>query len=115
MKFSSEPDVSFEVDDRIISTIEIKAGTDPAGALERFGAIEKSFRETPAHSKNFVVLGVITPEMENRMRDIHIENHFMLKAIESDPANFLDEVFHHALRLTNAEIDRAVAKRCLTD
>lgn len=113
MKFSSEPDVSFEMNDRIIATIEIKSGTDPAGALERLGAIKKSFEETPTHSKNFAVLGVITREMENRMQDMHIEDHFVLKNIESDPANFLNEVFHHALRLTSTEIDRTMAMRCL--
>ena len=114
MKFSSEPDVSFEMNGRIIATIEIKSGTDPAGALERLGAIKKSFEETPTHSKNFAVLGVITREMEDRMQDMHVEDHFILKNIKSDPTGFLNEVFHHALRLTSMEIDRTVAMRCLT-
>lgn len=113
MKFSSEPDVSFKLNGRLVATIEIKSGTDPAGALERFGAIQKSFGETPSHSKNFAVLGIVTKEMESRMRDIHIENYFILNDLELNPVDFLNEVFHHALRLTNTEIDRNVAMRCL--
>ena len=113
MKFSAEPDVSFELNDKVVATIEIKAGTDPAGALERLGAIKKSFEETPPHSKNFAVLGVVTNEMKNRMQDMHMENYFILDDLESNPADFLNEIFHHALRLTNIEIDSEMAMKCL--
>lgn len=47
MRFSSEPDVSFEKwsegELEVISTIEIKNGTDSASARERLGAIRKKF------------------------------------------------------------------------
>ncbi len=49
------------------------------------------------------------------MWDIHIENHFMLKDIESDPANFLDKVFHHALRLTTLWQKDALQTRITID
>ena len=51
MIYGSEPDISFgsgneDGEWQIIATVEIKSGTDPAGALERLGAIQKSFAET---------------------------------------------------------------------
>lgn len=106
MTFSSEPDVNFERKTdkgwETVSTIEVKAGTDPAGALERLGSIVKSFKNTPKNSKNFAVLGVITTEMQARLDEISAERHFkmdMLKT-EAGKAEFLKEIFHHALRLT---------------
>ena len=51
MVYGSEPDIKFESRTggnwQIIATVEIKSGTDPAGALERLGAIQKSFEQTP--------------------------------------------------------------------
>ena len=44
----------------LIATIEIKGGKDPAGALERLGAIQKSFEETPPGCENMLIAGVIT-------------------------------------------------------
>ena len=107
MVYSSKPDISFESlseteEWQITSTIEVKSGTDPAGALERLGAIEKSFAETPARSRNFVVLGIQTPEMHRRLQDLNIANEFLLYEILNDEdkwAEFLEEVFHHTLRL----------------
>ena len=107
MVYSSEPDISFEgLTDAgewgIVSTIEVKSGTDPAGALERLGAIEKSFAETPARSRNFVVLGIKTPEMERRLKDLNIAKEFLLYEILNDEekwSEFVEEVFHHTLRL----------------
>ena len=60
MSFRSEPDISFfrtngtngSID--VIATIEIKGGADPAGALERLGAVKKSFDNTPSNSKIFL-------------------------------------------------------------
>jgi len=80
--FSSEPDVKFEAEENgaleIVSTVEIKAGTDPAGAPERPGAMRKSFEHTPAHSRNFAVLGVVTPEMEARLKETHMARCFRM-------------------------------------
>ncbi len=63
MKFGAEPDIDFTRDNRLVATIEVKGGCDPAGALERLGAMTKSFAETPSGCVNFLVAGVITPEM----------------------------------------------------
>lgn len=61
MLFGSEPDVEFLRDGRCIGTIEIKGGTDKAGDLERLGAIQKSFEETPSSAKNYLVGGWSPP------------------------------------------------------
>lgn len=106
MRFSSEPDISFErkVDDSwvVVSTIEIKSGTDPAGALERLGAVQKSFVETPVQSQNFLVLGVETKEMSKRLKELNVKS-FDIHAILDGGGKeyFINEVFHHALRLTD--------------
>ncbi len=107
MVYGSEPDISFERLDetgewQIISTVEIKSGTDPAGALERLGAIEKSFAETPTQARNFAVLGVVTPEMRRRLGDINIAGDFLLYDIlNNDEAweGFVSEIFHYTLRI----------------
>ena len=61
MIFSSEPDIFFEKRTgrnwETVATIEVKGGTDPAGALERLGAVKKSFDQTPARAKNFLIVG----------------------------------------------------------
>ena len=111
MEFSSEPDIGFYR--RIqrshawqqIATIEIKGGTDPAGALERLGAIKKSFDVTPAQCKNFLILGVVTESMTAQMNKMHIAGHFLLSRITTDQVyrdEFLTEIFHHALRLLDS-------------
>ena len=89
MVYSSEPDISFErrtgIDEwQIEATIEVKSGTDPAGALERLGAIQKSFSETPARSRNFAVLGVVTPEMRRRLDEMNVARDFSLYHILND-------------------------------
>lgn len=44
--FSSEPDISIlNNQGTTVAVIEVKGGTDPAGALERYGAAKKSFEE----------------------------------------------------------------------
>ena len=107
MIYGSEPDVSFQRRSengewQIEATIEIKSGTDPAGALERLGAIQKSFAETPARSQNFAVLGVVTPEMRRRLDDMHVARDFSLFRILHDNdywEEFIREIFHHTLRI----------------
>lgn len=102
----SEPDIKFERRTgevwQTIATVEIKSGTDPAGALERLGAIQKSFEETPARCKNFAVLGVVTPEMRRRLNRMNVTKDFLLYRILNDESawdEFKEEVFHHALRI----------------
>ena len=107
MIYGSEPDIKFENRNdqeewEIISTIEIKSGTDPAGALERLGAIQKSFDQTPARSRNFAVLGIVTPSMRTRLNELNVTRDFMLYDILNDPIAwdvFITEVFHHTLRV----------------
>lgn len=69
--FSSEPDVTmYNANGDIVGAIEIKAGLDPAGALERLGAMLKSFENTLAEYPNAVTILVascITPEVDNRL------------------------------------------------
>ena len=44
--FSSEPDISLlNNEGKTVGVIEVKGGTDAAGALERYGAAKKSFEE----------------------------------------------------------------------
>lgn len=106
MVYGSEPDIKFENRTRggwqIIATVEIKSGTDPAGALERLGAIQKSFEQTPPRSLNFAVLGVVTPEMRRRLDEMNVARDFLLYQILNDQQawdDFIKELFHHTLRI----------------
>ena len=107
MTYGSEPDICFEQLNQngnwqIVSTVEIKSGTDPAAALERLGAIQKSFDQTDARARNFAVLGVVTPEMRRRLNQMNMARDFLLYDImHSDPAwdDFMTEIFHHTLRI----------------
>jgi hypothetical protein len=107
MVYGSEPDIKFEQRTNqgaweIVSTVEIKSGTDPAGALERLGAIQKSFEQTPARSRNFAVLGIVTDAMRQRLDALNVARDFLLYDILNDPAeweDFATEIFHHTLRV----------------
>ena len=103
MSFGSEPDISFRKAGKLAVLIEIKGGKDPAGALERLGAVKKTFDETPADCKNFLVAGVVTPTMRKRLEEMRFEGDFDIEQLLHDEptwTGFLNEVFHHALRLT---------------
>ena len=109
MIFSSEPDISFERRTgrnwETVATIEVKGGTDPAGALERLGAVKKSFDQTPARTKNFLIVGVVTDEMEKQLNQMQIERYFSLSEtlyLDSGWEEFVNEVFYHTLRFLNA-------------
>ena len=106
MTFSSEPDVAFHSGNTLAATIEIKGGIDPAGALERLGAAEKSAQaaiELNRRCKNFLVAGVVTAEMRRRLnRSRLFEKHFLLVELlsnETRQAEFCDEIFNHTLRI----------------
>ena len=100
MVYGSEPDILFTVGQDAVATIEIKGGKDPAGALERLGAMQKSFAETPVRCRNFLVAGVVTAEMESRLEQ-HNVTVFVLDELLSDDRwqEFTTELFHHALRI----------------
>lgn len=69
--FASEPDVTlFDGKGAIVGVIEIKSGLDPAGTLERLGAMFKSFENTLAEYPNAITILVascITDEVESRL------------------------------------------------
>lgn len=69
--FSSEPDITlYDAEGGISGIIEIKSGLDPAGALERLGAMFKSFENTLAEYPDAVTILVascITDEVSLRL------------------------------------------------
>ena len=111
MRYGSEPDVEFrrsaDGNAPVVATIEIKGGTDPAGALERLGAIQKSFEQTPPGCVNILIAGVITAEMEDRLNALGITKRYLLSDLERDGPEwieFLNELFHHTVRITDMPI-----------
>ena len=111
MRYGSEPDIEFRrsagSDAPVIATIEIKGGTDPAGALERLGAIQKSFEQTPPGCVNILIAGVITAEMEDRLNALGITRRYLLSDLAHDGPEwlgFLNELFHHTVRITDTPI-----------
>ena len=104
MVFGSEPDIRFESGSRLLATIEIKGGTDPAGALERLGAMMKSFEETPPGCVNFLIAGVVTDEMQSRLEQIGVVKTFLLHELQEGGRiwnDFTNELFHHVLRIVD--------------
>lgn len=87
--FSSEPDIIFiDKSGKSIAVIEVKGGADPAGALERLGAIKKSFdqarRDNP-DVKTILLVSCITKEMGARLpSDKLIDSIFNLTSIIND-------------------------------
>lgn len=70
--FGSEPDITLIApNSKIVGGIEIKAGIDPAGALERLGAMMKSFeniRSESSEAETILVASCITDEVDQRLR-----------------------------------------------
>ena len=85
--FGSEPDMSFrDPKGRPILAVEVKSGTDPAGALERFGAAMKSFANEKAMNPNVTTVYIascLTDEVKTRLRE---ENPFNYTFILGDLA-----------------------------
>ena len=111
MHYGSEPDIEFlqTVDGRQVTTatIEIKGGKDAAGALERLGAIQKSFEATPPNCINILVAGIVTKEMADRLNRMGIGKRFLLDDVIQDGepwVEFLNEVFHYTVRITATTI-----------
>ena len=104
MRFSSEPDIGFERDGVYTAIIEVKAGKDPAGALERLGAIKKTFDAAPTSCRKFLVAGVVTPAMRNGLNEMNMQRDFDIDRLifdESDWLDFMNEIFHYTLRITS--------------
>ena len=102
MRYGSEPDIEISREGKIIATIEVKGGKDPAGALERLGAMQKSFEETPPDCANFLVAGVITSTMKERLAQMGRVKDYDLDRLATDQDyrdEFMREVFHYAARI----------------
>ncbi|MYA35781.1 MAG: XcyI family restriction endonuclease [Gammaproteobacteria bacterium] len=102
MRYGSEPDIEFTREGQTIVTIEVKGGKDPAGALERLGAMQKSFSETPPGCVNILIAGVVTAEMQARLDQIGTVKVYLLDDISLDESKwneFIEELFHYTLRL----------------
>ncbi len=107
MRYGSEPDIEFWLEDTMVASVEVKGGRDPAGALERLGAATKSFDNTPSRCVNFLLAGVITAEMQRRLDAIGTIRVFTLDDVMRDGVGwyaFLNEVFHHVVRITDSAI-----------
>lgn len=107
MDYGAEPDIGFTIDGKLSASIEIKGGRDPAGALERLGAAMKSFEDTPPGCVNFLVAGVYTTEMRRRLDAIGTVRTFQLDGLSVDGEEwfrFLDELFHHTVRLVDGTV-----------
>lgn len=71
-RFGSEPDVTL-IDKKgsIVAGVEVKAGLDPAGALERLGAMLKSFDsilDDAPTADRILVVACVTDEVEQRLK-----------------------------------------------
>ena len=102
MRFGTEPDVGFERNGQLVALIEIKAGKDPAGALERLGAVKKTFDEAPSGCRNFLIAGVVTPTMRERLAEMRMESDYDMDRLLLDDdswAGCMNDIFHHALRI----------------
>lgn len=72
--FGSEPDIKLiDPTSKVAGGVEIKAGIDPAGALERLGAAMKSFenlRSESSSAETILVATCITDEVDTRLRSM---------------------------------------------
>lgn len=95
--FSSEPDISLVgKQGTILGVIEVKGGTDPAGALERYGAAKKSFEDTLRTSpdaKTIFLASCITAEARERIeQDQTIFRYFNLTEVIKEKARYSEFV-----------------------
>lgn len=91
MVFKSEPDIELlNPSGKILGGIEIKAGLDPAAALERLGAMFKSFENILAVSpdaETILVASCLTDEVSSRIRESSsVKATFILTEITSKAA-----------------------------
>jgi len=91
MVFKSEPDIELlNPGGKILGGIEIKAGLDPAAALERLGAMFKSFENILAVSpgaETILVASCLTDEVSSRIRESSsVKATFILTEITSKSA-----------------------------
>jgi hypothetical protein len=100
--FASDPDVAM-IDEHgsTVCAMEVKGGTDPAGALERYGAAKKSFEEarrlTP-DALTILVASCITSEVQARIKqDPLISSYYNLTQLLGEGSGeydrFMEQVF----------------------
>ena len=108
LKFASEPDIGFYrgtflKKEKLIAIVEIKGGKDPAGALERIGALEKTMNEVPNECWRFAILGVTTKSMNERLENLKLSDRFDLEKLlvneNGEWDKFTTRVFKDALRI----------------
>lgn len=92
--FSSEPDISFrDINEKPFVAVEVKAGTDPAGALERLGAAMKSFEHEKGINprlKTVYIASCVTPEVQKRIQQNNPFDYiFLLGELISDQSTQL--------------------------
>lgn len=102
--FSSEPDISILNNEGItVGVIEVKGGSDPAGALERYGAAKKSFEEAlrrNATVTTILVTSCLTSEVQSRIEnDPTMSVYFNLTAILSENSNSQEEFTQYVFSL----------------
>jgi hypothetical protein len=105
--FSSEPDVRLVGKyGNTLAVIEIKGGTDPAGALERYGAAKKSFEEalrTSSRSETILLASCITQEVRDRIdQDTSISQYFDLTEVVALGDTY-DRFMNHTFSLLLSE------------
>lgn len=86
--FGSEPDIKLiDSSSKTVGGVEIKAGIDPAGALERLGAMMKSFeniRSSSSEAETMLVASCITNEVEQRLRGMkNVRTFIMTEVIQN--------------------------------
>lgn len=100
--FSSDPDIALvSKSGETTCAIEVKGGSDPAGALERYGAAKKSFEQARRIAPNvptILLASCITAEVHARIdRDPLIDHYYNLTGLLEDRsqlyADFMSEVF----------------------
>ena len=92
--FSSEPDIALVgKQGQTLGVLEIKGGTDPAGALERYGAAKKSFEKTlqdAPNARTILIASCITSEVQKRIaKDSTISQYFNLTEVLRELLNLV--------------------------
>lgn len=83
--FGSEPDIKLiSQSGQTVGGVEIKAGIDPAAALERLGAMMKSFdniRSETSEAETILVASCITDEVDQRLRGMRGVRTFIMTEV----------------------------------
>jgi hypothetical protein len=105
--FGSEPDVSiFDPQGVIQCAMEIKGSMDVSGAQTRYGEAKKSFAKAlkvNPRCETIYLFSCMTPSVQQQIRDDgEVRKTYNLTDIfvnEAERDRFLDEVFHHIIRV----------------